>query len=239
MDIGRVQKEIGDTIASGAPLYNSGDHKGCERLYRGLAEELIHKTRGSGDSALERARGKLKDACASVDKGGRSASENAWTYRNAFDQITGMMGGGSRNTRDIEDVCRNPRNCQRPNCNCGKTQQRSSSSSNTCGPPQGCRNPRACQFPNCNCGSNSSCGSVPSGCQRPSCCAYPRCDCGRRSSCNSVPSGCLKPGACAYPNCGCTGQRRSSGSCGRNIPRGCERPAGCRFPNCNCRRMSR
>ena len=179
MDVDKIQEEIRSCIATGTVIYNAGDHRACERMYRGLADEIIHKTRVIKEARIQQIRGKLKAAIVEVEKRAYRdvASQNAWTYRNCFDSILEMSSGGPKgrfggennnvmagpSARDMEDysrangqTCRNPGNCAQPNCDCyaqrGERPIKVAHHDHHGGAlPHGCENPFACSFPKCSC----------------------------------------------------------------------------------------
>lgn len=193
-ELRRIQEEIRATIQTGAPLYNSGDHKGCSRLYRGLATELLSTYRSSDreprdvSQAMQRLARGLKEASNSNDH-----SKSAWALRHAFDEI-GELRRESKNRMPLSDMedavivrsfsaktgvksCRSPQNCGYPKCGC---EERAPVFR---GSPSACAAPNYCKYPNCNCGQvyslkqNPGWSAVPKGCRRPNCCRSPDCKC--------------------------------------------------------------
>jgi hypothetical protein len=72
---------ISSVIELGVPLFNSGDHEGCERVYVDAARELLQWE----DAELSRLnRHELETA---LNKAAPDASTRAWSLRHAFDRI--------------------------------------------------------------------------------------------------------------------------------------------------------
>ena len=199
-NLSSIKREIQATISCGAPVYNSGDHASCARLYRGLAHEMLDATMTSSSPEMSQVRAHLQSAVDEVHGNPGRHTDNAWALRRAMDSILEIggaggssgsrrMSGGSGSGGDIEDiarverVCQNPRACRQPNCDCpvkgrpvalpGGGGGRSSGSDG--GPPRGvCRGKNGrCSFPSC------SCLQVSGICRNPGSCQYPRCGCAR------------------------------------------------------------
>jgi hypothetical protein len=72
---------ISSAIERGVPLFNSGDHEGCARVYVDAARELLRR----GDVELSRLnRRELETA---LDQSAPDASTRAWNLRHAFDRV--------------------------------------------------------------------------------------------------------------------------------------------------------
>eukprot|EP00466_Bigelowiella_natans_P010170 jgi/Bigna1/82378/fgenesh1_pg.91_\ len=89
-----IQNDIRDTIDVGAPAYNDGKISACARVYRGLAEELLYGLKangfGRGDRNLQKIRQIIEKAMVAVHRTNRDHKDNAWTLRQAFNQILDM-----------------------------------------------------------------------------------------------------------------------------------------------------
>jgi hypothetical protein len=83
---------IDQAIKVGAPLFNSGDHEGCYRLYADTAEKLGEHIQG-----CSRIKAILRKGLLDAERD-ETPTQKAWTMRHAFDRILGMIalvtGGG-------------------------------------------------------------------------------------------------------------------------------------------------
>jgi Transmembrane protein 43 len=91
---------IGRAIEIGAPVYNSGDLRGCYEIYAATAR-LIVKTFDGGRSAKKRLQ-KALDQCSQLN----DADKKAWAMRHAFDAIltAGMEGANGHEKIPLERV---------------------------------------------------------------------------------------------------------------------------------------
>ena len=80
-----VEKIINDAISIGAPVYNSGYHLACYRIYEWAGYKILYEY---GDSCA----GVKKIIKAGIDKshGDFSDLEKAWIMRAAFDKVMGV-----------------------------------------------------------------------------------------------------------------------------------------------------
>jgi serine protease Do len=81
-DIEHVYKTIVDAIGIGAPLFNSGDHEGCYRVYEKTALELVPKLEEGCTGIKERLLAGLMSASKA-----QKYTDKAWAMRHAFDSI--------------------------------------------------------------------------------------------------------------------------------------------------------
>jgi hypothetical protein len=80
-----VLDRLAAVINVGAPLYNSGDHEGCRRLYEGAARAIVDEVVPQGRCpAVRRELATARSEAASAT----SPSEAAWALRHGFDRIT-------------------------------------------------------------------------------------------------------------------------------------------------------
>jgi hypothetical protein len=79
-DIEDVVHQIGETIESGAPLYNDGKHEACFRIYEGTAVKYEH------DAACAGVRTAFGDGLLRAN-GMSSYKEKAWAMRDTFDGL--------------------------------------------------------------------------------------------------------------------------------------------------------
>eukprot|EP00392_Amoebophrya_sp_AT5.2_P001357 g1359.t1 len=232
--LSRVREEIRKTIELGAPMYNEGNVKGCLRLYRGLAQEVLEDAQamkmpgrssggGGGGSSkddynLRLAFQALDDAMFKVRQAPNDDKKNAWRLRHAFDDILAM--GPTMQTGDIEDMV----------VSNGKSRSAGSHAAYRVDGPQ-CQNPRNCQAPNCNCLGGQCVGSS----------TMPAVDARLRRSVGAQRGVCKNPGNCQYPQCNC--RAADAATRGREVegmlrprcpPVGCLRPHCCAYPKCNC-----
>jgi len=70
-------------IQVGAPVYNSGDQRGCYDIYAAVARMLLRVVHGPEDET-DTLRGALQEAALEPD-----VEEQAWIMRRAFDHILG------------------------------------------------------------------------------------------------------------------------------------------------------
>jgi hypothetical protein len=80
-----IDKIIQDAIDIGAPLYNSGDHIGCYRVYDAASYKILYLY---GDDCSEIKN--LLTTCIKKCSGDYSDIEKAWMMRAAFDKILGQ-----------------------------------------------------------------------------------------------------------------------------------------------------
>lgn len=88
--IARAVQAISDAISVGAPVYNSGDHVACFRIYEGTALRL---ERDSDCKAVREALGQGLLRAETLESG----TEKAWAMRDAFD---GLLDVVARKLRD-------------------------------------------------------------------------------------------------------------------------------------------
>jgi len=81
-----VTDEIAAAIAKGAPIYNSGDHETCFRIYEGVALRLETQL----SSACKGPREALGQGLLRAETL-ESYTEKAWAMRDAFDGLLGVM----------------------------------------------------------------------------------------------------------------------------------------------------
>jgi hypothetical protein len=82
-------KAISDAIASGAPIYNAGDHEGCFRIYEGAALKLDRESNCKGiRDAL--GQGLLRAETL------KTYTEKAWAMRDAFDGVLDVVARKAR-----------------------------------------------------------------------------------------------------------------------------------------------
>lgn len=83
-----VLDQVAATIRQGAPLYNKGDHQGCQRLYeqtaRALTDTVIPPRRCP---MVRRTLGKALQESAAAP----TAGEAAWALRRGFDAVAGAV----------------------------------------------------------------------------------------------------------------------------------------------------
>lgn len=79
-DIEEVVRQIGDTIESGAPLYNEGKHEACFRIYEGTSVKFER------DGACPGVRTAFGDGLLRAS-GMKSFKEKAWAMRDTFDGL--------------------------------------------------------------------------------------------------------------------------------------------------------
>jgi len=72
---------IADTIATGAPLYNTGDHAACYRLYLGAATDIGHRL--THCPAVEQALLAGVNRAVALPR----YTDGAWALRDAFDGL--------------------------------------------------------------------------------------------------------------------------------------------------------
>ncbi len=76
-----IRAALQRAIELGAPVYNSGNHRGCYEIYAATARLIVASFAG-GDAAKQR----LQAALAECDRL-EDANQQAWTMRHAFDSI--------------------------------------------------------------------------------------------------------------------------------------------------------
>ncbi len=81
----QVEKIITEAISIGAPVYNSGYHLACYRIYEWAAYKILYEY-GSNCKDLE----KILKAAVEKSHGDYSDLEKAWIMRVAFDKIMGV-----------------------------------------------------------------------------------------------------------------------------------------------------
>ncbi|HEX3478683.1 MAG TPA: trypsin-like peptidase domain-containing protein [Kofleriaceae bacterium] len=79
-DIEDLVNQIGETIETGAPLYNQGNHEACFRIYEGTAVKFEH------DGPCAGVRGAFGDGLLRAS-GLASYTEKAWAMRDTFDGL--------------------------------------------------------------------------------------------------------------------------------------------------------
>lgn len=72
---------IVEAIDRGVPLFNSGDHEGCARVYEETARRIL-ALGGPELSLLDR-----HELAAALDETADAATARAWSLRNAFDRV--------------------------------------------------------------------------------------------------------------------------------------------------------
>ncbi len=96
----QVEKIIGDAISIGAPLYNSGYHLLCYRVYEWAGYKILYEY-GKSCKDMER----VLKAAIEKSHGDYSDIEKAWMMRAAFDTILGVptqMGEQKKEDTEIE-----------------------------------------------------------------------------------------------------------------------------------------
>ncbi|WP_020470228.1 hypothetical protein [Zavarzinella formosa] len=78
-----IRTMIASAISLGAPVYNTGDYRGCYEIYAATARMLNHIVDGA-EEERELLRGALELTALEVD-----VNEQAWVMRRAFDTILG------------------------------------------------------------------------------------------------------------------------------------------------------
>lgn len=79
-DIEEVVRQIEETIANGAPLYNEGKHEACYRIYEGTSVKFEH------DAACAGVRSAFGDGLLRAN-GMKTYKEKAWAVRDTFDGL--------------------------------------------------------------------------------------------------------------------------------------------------------
>jgi hypothetical protein len=79
-DISEIVRQIGEAIENGAPIYNSGNHEACYRIYEGTAVKFEH------DAACNGVRTAFRDGLLRAN-GLKSYKEKAWAMRDTFDGL--------------------------------------------------------------------------------------------------------------------------------------------------------
>ena len=78
-----IRTMIASAISLGAPVYNTGDHRGCFEIYAATAKMLFRIVDGA-DEERELLRAALEEAALEPD-----VNEQSWVMRRAFDTILG------------------------------------------------------------------------------------------------------------------------------------------------------
>lgn len=78
-----IRTMISTAIQLGAPVYNSGDLRGCYEIYAATAK-MLNRIVDGADDEREVLRDALEEAALESD-----VNEQAWTMRRAFDAILG------------------------------------------------------------------------------------------------------------------------------------------------------
>lgn len=78
-----IRTMVASAISLGAPVYNTGDHRGCYEIYAATAKMLFRIVDGA-DEEREILRGALEEAALEPD-----VNEQSWVMRRAFDAILG------------------------------------------------------------------------------------------------------------------------------------------------------
>jgi S1-C subfamily serine protease len=83
-ELDAVDKVISQAIQVGAPIYNSGDHLACYRVYEGASYKLLYLLEGKCRNVSSTLLAGLKQA--TTDS---TATKKAWSMRRTFDLILG------------------------------------------------------------------------------------------------------------------------------------------------------
>jgi hypothetical protein len=78
-----IRTMIASAIQLGAPVYNSGDLRGCYEIYAATAK-MLNRIVDGADAERDLLRAALEEAALEPD-----VNEQAWTMRRAFDTILG------------------------------------------------------------------------------------------------------------------------------------------------------
>ena len=78
-----IRTMIASAIQLGAPVYNSGDLRGCYEIYAATAK-MLNRIVDGADDERDLLRTALEEAALEPD-----VNEQAWTMRRAFDAILG------------------------------------------------------------------------------------------------------------------------------------------------------
>src|SRR5262245_13787038 len=78
-----IRTMLAAAIQVGAPVYNSGDARGCYDIYAAVARMLLRVVQG-GEDETNALRDALHEAALEPD-----VNEQAWVMRRAFDRILG------------------------------------------------------------------------------------------------------------------------------------------------------
>jgi serine protease Do len=78
-----IRTMLAAAIQVGAPVYNSGDARGCFDIYAAVARMLLRVVQG-GEDETTALRDALQEAALEPD-----VNEQAWIMRRAFDRILG------------------------------------------------------------------------------------------------------------------------------------------------------
>lgn len=89
-DIALIDRVLAETISSGAPIYDQGDHLGCYRLYEGASYKLLYNLEDRCETASELLEQFIADAHELQDDSGGNPSVQAWTLRYVFDALLGV-----------------------------------------------------------------------------------------------------------------------------------------------------
>ena len=81
-----IRYYLATAIQIGAPVYNSGDHRGCYDVYACTARMLLQAVQGADD-----AKRLLKEALERSSVVG-DVNQQAWIMRHAFDEVLGDDG---------------------------------------------------------------------------------------------------------------------------------------------------
>lgn len=84
-DLDTVDLVISQAIEVGAPIYNTGDHLGCYRVYEGASYKLLYLLEGRCRNVSSTLLAGLKQA-----KADSTATRKAWSMRRTFDLILGQ-----------------------------------------------------------------------------------------------------------------------------------------------------
>ena len=89
-----IRSYLALAIQIGAPVYNSGDPRGCYEVYACTARMLLRVVSG-GEEAKQTLREGLQRAALEPD-----VNEQAWIMRRAFDAVLGEAGGDDEDEVD-------------------------------------------------------------------------------------------------------------------------------------------
>lgn len=85
-ELDSVDKVISQAIRVGAPIYNSGDHLACYRIYEGASYKLLYLLEGKCRNVSATLLADLKQAT-----NDSTATKKAWSMRRTFDLILGQQ----------------------------------------------------------------------------------------------------------------------------------------------------
>lgn len=96
-DLLLIEKEIVDAIGVGAPLYNSGNHEACFRIYEGTALALKERMGSTAERVVGALLDGIENAATAPDY-----SAKAWAMRDAFDGVLDVIEARLRGLGQVE-----------------------------------------------------------------------------------------------------------------------------------------